>query len=119
MLCLCSGVQQSLEAQRGISGYSDTQEELERVSAIKSELDEMKGRTLDDMSEMVSWAGQIGECCSSFLQIFCSVFWETVNMHMTLGIVNEVVNFLEEFILPQECTVCLRQLPIDTQDKQR
>uniref|UniRef100_A0A672N8W7 Intraflagellar transport protein 81 homolog n=1 Tax=Sinocyclocheilus grahami TaxID=75366 RepID=A0A672N8W7_SINGR len=44
---------QSLEAQRGILGYSDTQEELERVSAIKSELDEMKGRTLDDMSEMV------------------------------------------------------------------
>ncbi|XP_026125331.1 intraflagellar transport protein 81 homolog isoform X2 [Carassius auratus] len=44
---------ESLEAQRGISGYSDTQEELERVSAIKSELDEMKGRTLDDMSEMV------------------------------------------------------------------
>lgn len=43
MLCLCSGVQQSLEAQQGISGYSDTQEELERVSAIKSELDEMKG----------------------------------------------------------------------------
>ncbi|XP_051524579.1 intraflagellar transport protein 81 homolog isoform X2 [Myxocyprinus asiaticus] len=44
---------QSLEAQQGISGYSDTQEELERVSTIKSELDEMKGRTLDDMSEMV------------------------------------------------------------------
>ncbi|XP_051965330.1 intraflagellar transport protein 81 homolog isoform X1 [Xyrauchen texanus] len=44
---------QSLEAQRGISGYSDTQEELERVSTIKSDLDEMKGRTLDDMSEMV------------------------------------------------------------------
>ncbi|MGH0161658.1 UNVERIFIED_CONTAM: hypothetical protein FKN15_041605 [Acipenser sinensis] len=45
--------QQSLEVKQGISGYSDTQEELERVSAIKSELDEMKGRTLDDMSEMV------------------------------------------------------------------
>uniref|UniRef100_A0A4W5N6P0 Intraflagellar transport protein 81 homolog n=1 Tax=Hucho hucho TaxID=62062 RepID=A0A4W5N6P0_9TELE len=44
---------QSMEAQKGISGYSDTQEELERVSAIKSELDEMKGRSLDDMSEMV------------------------------------------------------------------
>ncbi|KAL2092766.1 hypothetical protein ACEWY4_012564 [Coilia grayii] len=44
---------QSVEAQKGISGYSDTQEELERVSAIKSEVDEMKGRTLDDMSEMV------------------------------------------------------------------
>ncbi|KAM4576996.1 intraflagellar transport protein 81 homolog [Odontesthes bonariensis] len=44
---------QTMEAEKGISGYSDTQEELERVSAIKSELDEKKGRTLDDMSEMV------------------------------------------------------------------
>ncbi|XP_038126091.1 intraflagellar transport protein 81 homolog isoform X2 [Cyprinodon tularosa] len=44
---------QIVEAEKGISGYSDTQEELERVSAIKSELDEKKGRTLDDMSEMV------------------------------------------------------------------
>ncbi|XP_014904598.1 intraflagellar transport protein 81 homolog isoform X2 [Poecilia latipinna] len=44
---------QTVEAQKGISGYSDTQEELERVSAIKSDLDEKKGRTLDDMSEMV------------------------------------------------------------------
>lgn len=46
--------QQTMEAQLGISGFSETQEELERVSAIKSELDEMKGRTLDDMSGMVS-----------------------------------------------------------------
>ncbi|XP_018412221.1 PREDICTED: intraflagellar transport protein 81 homolog [Nanorana parkeri] len=44
---------QAIEQKRGISGYSDTQEELERVSALKSEVDEMKGRTLDDMSEMV------------------------------------------------------------------
>ncbi|GAA6100914.1 intraflagellar transport protein 81 homolog, partial [Tachysurus ichikawai] len=44
---------QSLEAQRGISGFSETQEELERVSAIKSELDELKGHRLDNMSEMV------------------------------------------------------------------
>uniref|UniRef100_A0A3Q2U373 Intraflagellar transport protein 81 homolog n=1 Tax=Fundulus heteroclitus TaxID=8078 RepID=A0A3Q2U373_FUNHE len=44
---------QTVEAEKGISGYSDTQEELERVSAIKSGLDEKKGRTLDDMSEMV------------------------------------------------------------------
>ncbi|XP_029366525.1 intraflagellar transport protein 81 homolog isoform X2 [Echeneis naucrates] len=44
---------QTVEAEKGISGYSDTQEELERVSAIKSELDEKKGRTLDGMSEMV------------------------------------------------------------------
>lgn len=46
-------LKQTVEAAKGISGYSDTQEELERVSAIKSELDEKKGRTLDDMSEMV------------------------------------------------------------------
>ncbi|XP_015273163.1 PREDICTED: intraflagellar transport protein 81 homolog [Gekko japonicus] len=44
---------QAIEAKKGISGYSYTQEELERVSAVKSEMDEMKGRTLDSMSEMV------------------------------------------------------------------
>ncbi|XP_035870563.1 intraflagellar transport protein 81 homolog isoform X2 [Phyllostomus discolor] len=44
---------QNTEEKRGISGYSYTQEELERVSALKSEVDEMKGRTLDDMSGMV------------------------------------------------------------------
>nr|XP_033811129.1 intraflagellar transport protein 81 homolog isoform X2 [Geotrypetes seraphini] len=44
---------QAIEQKRGISGYSDTQEELERISALKSELDEMKGRTLNNMSEMV------------------------------------------------------------------
>ncbi|XP_069922276.1 intraflagellar transport protein 81 homolog isoform X3 [Oryctolagus cuniculus] len=44
---------QTTEEKKGISGYSYTQEELERVSALKSEVDEMKGRTLDDMSEMV------------------------------------------------------------------
>uniref|UniRef100_A0AAQ6AP32 Intraflagellar transport protein 81 homolog n=1 Tax=Amphiprion ocellaris TaxID=80972 RepID=A0AAQ6AP32_AMPOC len=47
------GDEQTMEAEKGISGYSNTQEELERVSAMKSELDEKKGRTLDDMSEMV------------------------------------------------------------------
>lgn len=36
-----------------MAGYRETQEELEKVSSMKSELDEMKGRTLDDMSEMV------------------------------------------------------------------
>ncbi|KFP85045.1 PREDICTED: intraflagellar transport protein 81 homolog, partial [Acanthisitta chloris] len=44
---------QMTEEKKGISGYSYTQEELERVSAVKSEMDEMKGRTLDNMSEMV------------------------------------------------------------------
>ncbi|XP_070618115.1 intraflagellar transport protein 81 homolog [Erythrolamprus reginae] len=44
---------QAMEDKKGISGYSYTQEELERVSAVKSEMDEMKGRTLDNMSDMV------------------------------------------------------------------
>ncbi|XP_077917136.1 intraflagellar transport protein 81 homolog isoform X5 [Halichoerus grypus] len=47
------GDEQTIEEKKGISGYSYTQEELERVSALKTEVDEMKGRTLDDMSEMV------------------------------------------------------------------
>ncbi|XP_054936343.1 intraflagellar transport protein 81 homolog isoform X7 [Physeter macrocephalus] len=47
------GDEQTIEEKKGISGYSYTQEELERVSALKSEVDEVKGRTLDDMSEMV------------------------------------------------------------------
>ncbi|XP_029960578.1 intraflagellar transport protein 81 homolog [Salarias fasciatus] len=42
-----------LEAEKGISGYSDTQDELENASALKNDLDEKKARTLDDMSEMV------------------------------------------------------------------
>ncbi|XP_035693402.1 intraflagellar transport protein 81 homolog isoform X1 [Branchiostoma floridae] len=44
---------EGLEAKKGVSGYHDTQEELEKVSTIKSELDEMKGKTLDDISDMV------------------------------------------------------------------
>lgn len=43
----------SLEAKKGVAGYHDTQEELEKVSAIKSELDEQKGKTLEDISELV------------------------------------------------------------------
>ncbi|XP_067948195.1 intraflagellar transport protein 81 homolog [Watersipora subatra] len=44
---------EALEAKKGVSGYRDTQEELEKVSTVKSELDEVKGKTLEDMSEMV------------------------------------------------------------------
>ena len=36
-----------------MSGYRETQEALESVSALKSELDNMKGRTLEDISVMV------------------------------------------------------------------
>ena len=47
-----------MEAKKGVSGYHDTQEELEKVSAIKSELDEQKGKTLEDISELVGWDRQ-------------------------------------------------------------
>lgn len=64
LLCL----KQSLEAEKGVSGYSNTQEKLERVSAIKSELDEKKGRTLGDMSEMVM--KQEGSVCGSLRKCY-------------------------------------------------
>ncbi|XP_073532399.1 intraflagellar transport protein 81 homolog isoform X1 [Phyllobates terribilis] len=58
---------QTIEEKRGISGYTDTQEELERVSALKSEVDEMKGRTLDDMSNMVKKLNSMIEAKKSAL----------------------------------------------------
>lgn len=36
-----------------VLGFRETQDELEKVSAMKSTMDEVKHRTLDDMSEMV------------------------------------------------------------------
>ena len=46
-------LQNKLEARKGVAGYRETQEALENVSAMKSELDMMKGRTLEDISYMV------------------------------------------------------------------
>lgn len=43
----------NLEAKHGVSGFHNTKEELEKVSTIKSELDEQKGKTLEDISKMV------------------------------------------------------------------
>lgn len=42
-----------VEQKAGVAGYRETQETLEKVSATKSDLDDVKGRTLEDMSEMV------------------------------------------------------------------
>lgn len=39
--------------QKGVSGYHSAQDELEKVSSIKAELDEKKGQTLEEMSVMV------------------------------------------------------------------
>ncbi|XP_041356765.1 intraflagellar transport protein 81 homolog [Gigantopelta aegis] len=43
----------ALERKKGVSGYRETQEELEKVSSIKTDIDEAKGKTLEDISEMV------------------------------------------------------------------
>eukprot|EP00911_Craspedida_sp_UC1_P001115 UC1_evm2s837 len=42
-----------LEEKHGVTGYGAAQEDLERVSAAKEDLDEQKGRALEDMSAMV------------------------------------------------------------------
>ena len=36
-----------------MSGFHDTQEELEKVSSVKGDLDEQKGKSLDEISDMV------------------------------------------------------------------
>jgi len=42
------------EARRGLEGYGATQEELEKVSAAKAEVDEVKGKTLEELSQVVA-----------------------------------------------------------------
>ena len=46
-------LQANIEGKYGVSGFHETQEELEKVSTLKSELDEEKGKTLEDISQMV------------------------------------------------------------------
>lgn len=46
-------LQSVVEKQKGVSGYRETQDALENISSLKSELDGMKGRTLEDISYMV------------------------------------------------------------------
>lgn len=45
--------QSALENKKGVAGYRQTQEDLEKVSTVKSDYDDRKGKTLEDMSEMV------------------------------------------------------------------
>ena len=42
-----------LERQRGIGGFREAREQLEKVSATKADLDDMKGKTLEEMSGIV------------------------------------------------------------------
>ncbi|XP_052104713.1 intraflagellar transport protein 81 homolog [Mytilus californianus] len=44
----------ALENKKGVAGYRQTQEDLEKVSSVKSEYDDRKGKTLEDMSDMVT-----------------------------------------------------------------
>ena len=50
-----SAPQAQMEKERGIAGYTDTQDQLEMISAAKGETDEKKGQILEDMSDMVRW----------------------------------------------------------------
>ncbi|XP_076030655.1 intraflagellar transport protein 81 homolog [Oratosquilla oratoria] len=43
----------TMENQMGISGFRNTQDTMEKVSSMKAEVDERKGKTLEEMSKMV------------------------------------------------------------------
>eukprot|EP00051_Salpingoeca_urceolata_P027376 m.481226 g.481226 ORF g.481226 m.481226 type:complete len:669 (+) comp22084_c0_seq1:175-2181(+) len=47
------GQLEGLEAAQGVAGAAAIQDDLEKVSTLKSEVDEQKGRTLQDISQMV------------------------------------------------------------------
>ena len=44
----------NMESEKGVSGFRDTQDNLERVAATKADLDSQKGKTLEDMSGLVN-----------------------------------------------------------------
>ena len=43
----------TLERDQGVSGFRDTQNNLEKVAAMKAGIDEQKGQTLEEMSTLV------------------------------------------------------------------
>ena len=45
--------QSAVESKKGVAGYRQTQDDLEKVSAMKSNLDHQKGQTLEEISDMV------------------------------------------------------------------
>jgi intraflagellar transport protein 81 len=42
-----------MEREKGVSGFRDTQEQLEKVATEKADLDAKKGQTLEEMSALV------------------------------------------------------------------
>ena len=55
-----------------MSGFHETQEELEKISTLKSELDEEKGKTLEEISQMVLYCKQ-----------YCTIYKENITEHWT------------------------------------
>ena len=47
-----SGILGGEEARRGLSGYQEPQDELEKVSQQKADIDETKGKTLEEIEDM-------------------------------------------------------------------
>lgn len=48
-----------LEKKKGVSGFIETAESLEKVSAAKGEIDEAKGQTLEEISKFVTEINQV------------------------------------------------------------
>lgn len=44
---------EALEREKGVTGFRDAQDELEKVAGAKAEIDEAKGKTLEEMSTLV------------------------------------------------------------------
>ena len=83
-----------MEKERGIAGYTDTQDKLEMISASKGETDEKKGQILEDMSDMV----RMGDIVSYRLLLFvveatlscCDCYLFTIRSHdcLTMSVLN-------------------------------
>ena len=55
------------EKEKGITGYTDTQDELEKISAQKGVADEQKGKILEDMSDMVNFCVKFCDFAAYFV----------------------------------------------------
>ena len=53
---------EAMERDRGVAGFRETQDNLEKVATTKADLDEQKGKTLEEMSSLVNQLSlKIGE----------------------------------------------------------
>jgi intraflagellar transport protein 81 len=47
-----------VEAERGVTGYDATQNKLEEISSLKGDIDDTKGKTLEEISQVVTQINQ-------------------------------------------------------------